>query len=87
MQYSKVENWVTITFPVSLTVHSHFNLIAFAIEVHVSNVVVFSSLLLLRENTMATSQLSTDTKKFDEKIVDVITDLRRKQACRMRKNR
>ena len=27
---------------------------------------------------MATSQLLTDTKKFDEMIVDVITDLRRK---------
>ena len=36
---------------------------------------------------MATSQLSTDTKKIDEKIVDVITDLRRNQARRMRKNR
>ena len=55
-----------------------FILIAFAIEVHVSNVTVFSSVLLLREKTMATSQLSTDTKKFDEKIVDVITGLRRK---------
>ena len=27
---------------------------------------------------MATSQLQTDTKKFDRMIVDVITDLRRK---------
>ena len=27
---------------------------------------------------MATSQLLTDTKKFDEIIVDVITDLRKK---------
>ena len=28
---------------------------------------------------MATSQLLTDTKKFDEMIVDVLTDLRKKQ--------
>ena len=35
-------------------------------------------LLLLKGNTMTTSQLLTDTKKFDEMIVDVITDLTRK---------
>ena len=39
---------------------------------------LFSLLLLLKGNTMATSQLLTDTKKFDEMIVDIITDLRRK---------
>ena len=30
---------------------------------------------------MATSQLLTDIEKFDEMIVDVITDLRRKHKC------
>ena len=32
----------------------------------------------VKRNTMATSQLVTDTKKFDGMIVDVITDLRKK---------
>ena len=32
----------------------------------------------LKRNTMATSQLVTDTKKFDGMIADVITDFRRK---------
>ena len=38
----------------------------------------FSSLLLLKGNTMATSQFLTDTKKYNEMTVDVITDLRKK---------
>ena len=44
------------------------------LKYHLSNITLFSSLLLLKGNTMATSQLLTDTKKFDEMIVDVITD-------------
>ena len=48
------------------------------LKYHVSNITLFSSLLLLKGNTVATYQLLTDTKKFDEMIVDVITDLRKK---------
>ena len=36
--------------------------------------------LLLKRNTMVTPQLLTVTEKFDEMIVDVITDLRRKHS-------
>ena len=48
------------------------------LKYHVSNITLFSSLSLLEENTMATSQLLTDTKTFDEMIVDVMADLRKK---------
>ena len=48
------------------------------LKYHVSNITLFASLVLLKGNTMATSQLLTDTKKFDEMIVDVIADLRKK---------
>ena len=48
------------------------------LKYHVSNITLFSSLSLLKGNTMATSQLLTDTKKFVEMIVDVIADLRKK---------
>ena len=48
------------------------------LKYHVSNITLFSSLLLLKGNTTATSQLLTDPKKIDETIVDVITDLRKK---------
>ena len=36
-------------------------------------------LMIFGTSQLATSQLLTDTKKFDEMIVDVITDLRKKR--------
>ena len=38
----------------------------------------FSFKIRIKRNTMATSQLLIDTENFDEMIVDVITDLKRK---------
>ena len=38
----------------------------------------FSFKIRIKGNTMATSQLLIETENFDEMIVDVITDLKRK---------
>lgn len=43
-----------------------------------SNLAIFSFKVRMKRNTMATSFLLTDTEKFGEMIVDVITWLRRK---------